>query len=326
MSDKTILVTGGAGYIGAHTCMRLAEAGFTPVAFDNLSNGHADFAQWGPLEQGDVRDAERVEAIFAAHRPAAVIHFAALIEVGESVKRPMDFYDVNVSGALNVANAARRAGAGAFIFSSTCATYGDPVEMPMTEGHPQRPLNPYGHSKLMVERALTEMARAGELSSVILRYFNASGADPEGRIGEHHDPETHAIPLALDAALGLRGFAIFGSDYPTRDGTAERDYIHVIDLADAHVLALKHLLGGGKSDAFNVGTGRGTTVRELLDAIERVTGRTVPARAAERREGDATALVADNRRIREMLGWAPRFGLDEIVGSAWDWHRKLHSS
>ena len=178
----------------------------------------------------------------------------------------------------------------------------------------------------MVERALTEMARAGELSSVILRYFNASGADPEGRIGEHHDPETHAIPLALDAALGLRGFAIFGSDYPTRDGTAERDYIHVIDLADAHVLALKHLLGGGKSDAFNVGTGRGTTVRELLDAIERVTGRTVPARAAERREGDATALVADNRRIREMLGWAPRFGLDEIVGSAWDWHRKLHSS
>ena len=321
---QTVLVSGGAGYVGSHTCLRLAGAGLQPVVYDNLSNGHAEFVQWGPLEIGDIADPGRLDEVFAKYQPVAVLHFAALIEVGESVKFPGRFYENNVAGALTLIEATRRAGVKAFVFSSTCATYGDPLKLPMDETHPQAPLNPYGHSKLMVEQILRDLDRYSDFRSVILRYFNAAGADPEGRIGEWHDPETHAIPLAIQAAMGSnRGFKIFGDDYETRDGTAVRDYIHVLDLADAHVLALKRLLAGAGSDIFNLGTGTGTTVRELLDAVRSVAGGSFDAETAPRRAGDAPVLVADNGKAREVLGWSPRFGLAEIVASAWRWHQKL---
>ena len=318
----TVLVSGGAGYIGSHTCLRLSEAGFRPVVFDNLSNGHADFARWGPLEVGDIRDATRLDEVFAVHRPAAVIHFAALIEVGESVVYPDRFYENNVSGALNLIGSARRGGVNALVFSSTCATYGDPVQVPMDETHPQAPLNPYGRSKLMVEQILQDLDRYSGFRSVILRYFNAAGCDPEGRIGERHEPETHAIPLAIRAAMGSnQGFKIFGNDYPTADGTAVRDYVHVLDLADAHVLALNHLLSGGQSEVFNLGTGTGTSVHELVAAIQALAGGGFDAQSAPRRIGDAPALVADNRKAREILGWTPRYSLTDIIETAWRWHQ-----
>lgn len=319
--SEAILVAGGAGYVGSHVCLALHEAGFTPVVYDNLSNGHAAFVQWGPLEQGDIRDAARLDAVIAAHRPVAVLHFAALIEVGESVKEPGRFYENNVAGAITLIEAARRGGVGCMVFSSTCATYGDPVRVPMDETHPQAPLNPYGRSKLMVEQALADYSTYAGFRSVCLRYFNAAGADEQGRIGERHAPETHAIPLALLAALGRRaGFKLFGDDYDTRDGSAVRDYIHVMDLADAHVLALRYLLQGGQTTVLNLGTGAGTTVKELIAAIRRTTNRPFPLETAGRRAGDAPCLVADNRRAREVLGWRPSRTLDDIVRSAWRWH------
>lgn len=319
---STVLVSGGAGYVGAHVCLRLAQAGFTPIVYDNLSNGHAEFVQWGPLEEGDIRDARRLDEVFAKHKPVAVLHFAALIEVGESVKFPGRFYENNVAGSLGLIEAARRAGVEALVFSSTCATYGDPKFLPMDEAHPQAPLNPYGRSKLMVEQILRDMDQYAGFRSVILRYFNAAGADPEGRIGEWHEPETHAIPLAIRAAIGSnQGFKIFGSDYDTRDGTAVRDYVHVLDLADAHVLALKHLLNGGTSEVFNLGTGTGTTVRELLRAIQEVSGGVFDAAEAPRRPGDAPVLVANSAKAREVLGWSPRYDLAAVVETAWRWHQ-----
>jgi len=319
---ETILVTGGAGYVGSHACLALSQAGFRPVVYDNLSNGHAAFVQWGPLEQGDIRDGARLDEVFAAHKPVAVMHFAALIEVGESVKDPQRFYEINVGGAMSVIAAARRAGVDKFVFSSTCATFGAPVKVPMEETHPQAPLNPYGESKLMVERILLDLDRYSGFRSAIMRYFNAAGADPEGRIGERHDPETHAIPLAIRAALGLGGgFKLFGTDYDTRDGTAVRDYIHVLDLADAHVRALQRLIDGGSTEAFNLGTGQGTTVRELIDAISRACGGFEVAEAP-RRGGDAPMLVGDATKAGELLGWAPSRTLDDIVSSAAAWHRK----
>lgn len=319
---QTVLVAGGAGYVGSHTCLKLAEAGFRPVVFDNLSNGHAAFAQWGPLEVGDIRDPRRLDEVFAAHKPVAVLHFAALIEVGESVKNPGGFYENNVAGALSLIEAARRAGVNALVFSSTCATYGNPVRAPMDESHPQAPLNPYGQSKLMVEQMLRDLDRYAGFRSVCLRYFNAAGADPEGRIGERHTPETHAIPLAIRAAMDSNhSFKIFGQDYETPDGTAVRDYIHVLDLAEAHVLALRRLLAGGESEVFNLGTGTGTSVKELLETIHWASGSNFEAQLAPRREGDAPILVADNSRAREVLGWAPRHDLKSIVKSAWNWHQ-----
>ena len=319
--SETILVTGGAGYVGSHACLALAQAGFSPVVFDNLSNGHRAFVRWGPFIQGDIRDRDALDAAFATHRPVAVMHFAALIEVGESVREPAAFYETNVGGALNLIASARAAGVERMVFSSTCATYGDPVRLPMDETHPQAPLNPYGRSKLMVEQVLADLDRYAGFRSAVLRYFNAAGADPEGRIGERHDPETHAIPLALFAALGRRdGFRIFGDDYDTRDGTALRDYVHVLDLADAHVRALRHLLAGGESLRLNLGTGTGVTVRELVEAIRRVTGRPFPVEVAARRPGDAAALLADNRAAADRLAWRPTRDLDAILDSAWRWH------
>lgn len=323
MSNKTILVAGGAGYIGSHTCMTLRERGYEPVVFDNLCNGHEHFVKWGPLEKGDIRDRARLDEVFRKYQPAAVLHFAAFIEVGESVKNPDGFYNNNVVGSLNLLSAALAAGVKGFVFSSTCATYGLPEYVPMDEKHVQVPINPYGRTKLLVEQALSDYDEYAGLSHVILRYFNAAGADPQGRIGEKHDPETHAIPLAIDAALGRRdGFSVFGTDYETRDGTCVRDYIHVLDLADAHVRAVDYLLAGGASTKINLGTGRGTTVKELLETISRISGRDFPVSYTDRRPGDSVSLVANNEKARDVLGWVPQHDLDTIVETAWKWHSK----
>jgi len=322
---QTVLVAGGAGYVGSHCCLALAAAGFRPVVFDDLSNGHRELVQWGPLEVGDIRDAARLDAVFAAHAPVAVLHFAARIEVGESVKNPGAFFDNNVGGTITLIEAARRAGVEGLVFSSTCATFGDPIALPIAEDHPQAPLNPYGRSKLMAEQALADYGRYVGFRSTVLRYFNAAGADPEGRIGEWHEPETHAIPLAIQVALGQRShFTIFGDDYDTRDGTALRDYVHVLDLADAHVAALKRLLAGGTSEAYNLGTGTGTTVRELVAGVTRVSGGPVQTEIAARRPGDAPMLVGDNAKARAELGWKPVRDLDDILTSAWRWHGSLN--
>lgn len=321
MMRRVVLVAGGAGYVGSHACLALSQAGFAPVTYDNLNNGHANFVKWGMLEQGDIRDAARLDEVISLHKPIAILHFAALIEVGESVKDPGRFYENNVAGAITLIEAARRGGIECMVFSSTCATYGDPVQLPMDEAHPQAPLNPYGRSKLMVEQALADYSTYAGFRSVCLRYFNAAGADEEGRIGERHEPETHAIPLALQTALGqMSGFKLFGDDYDTRDGTAVRDYIHVMDLADAHVRALNYLLEGGETTAFNLGTGTGTTVKELIEVIRRTTNKPFEVEIAPKRPGDAPCLVADNSRAREILGWRPTRTLDDIVQSAWRWH------
>jgi UDP-glucose 4-epimerase len=321
MAGKTILVAGGAGYVGAHTCMALAEAGFTPVVVDNLSNGHKVFAQWGPLEVADINDDASLDQIFARYRPEAVLHFAALIEVGISMQDPGAFYRNNVAGAITLIRAAQRFGVAGLVFSSTCAIYGVPQYVPLNESHPISPLNPYGRSKAMVEQVLQDLSDLEGFRSIRLRYFNAAGADPQGRIGEAHDPETHAVPLAIEAALGQRsGFSIFGTDYDTRDGTAVRDYVHVLDLADAHVRAISYLLEGGASQSINLGTGTGTTVRELLDMVKTVSGREFPVGLGPRRPGDSPVLVADNRLAQALLGWQPQRDLRTIVEDAWRWH------
>jgi UDP-glucose 4-epimerase len=320
----TILVTGGAGYVGSHCCLALKRAGHDVVAFDNLYNGHERFVKWGPFERGDIRDRARLAEVFARHKPDAVIHCAALIEVGESVKAPERFYDNNVAGALTLLDVMREAGCGVFVFSSTCAIYGAPIYMPMDEAHPQQPVSPYGWSKLMTERASRDIAEAHGMKYAHLRYFNAAGAAPDEGIGERHEPESHALPLALFTLLGRReGFKIFGTDWDTRDGSCLRDYVHTLDLADAHVRAIERLLGGGSSIAANLGTGDGVTVLELLAAIERVTGKRVPATPAPRRDGDAPALVADTAGVRRELGWSPTRGIDQIIADAWKWHAEV---
>lgn len=325
MAGKKVLVVGGAGYIGAHNCLLLAERGYEPVVFDNLSNGHEEFVKWGVLEKGDIRDRARLDEVFRKHRPDAVLHFAGLIEVGESVKNPVAFYEINVIGALTLLSAAIDADVKAFVFSSTCATYGLPDKVPMDEAHSQIPINPYGRTKLVIEQAIKDFSTYSGLPAVVLRYFNAAGADFEARIGEWHTPETHAIPLAIDAALGRRsGFKVFGSDYDTRDRTCVRDYIHVLDLADAHIRALEYLLAGGETVELNLGTGTGTTVKELLASITEISGRPFPVEYSGRREGDSPALVADNRRAKEVLGWEPKYTLTDIIRSAWAWHTKVN--
>lgn len=317
----TILVTGGAGYVGSHCCLALKRAGHEVVVYDNLANGHERFVKWGPFERGDIRDRARLTEVFTKYEPEAVLHCAALIEVGESVQHPDRFYDNNVTGALVLLDVMREAGVKPFVFSSTCATYGEPRRMPMDETHPQAPVSPYGWTKLMIEQASRDIAAAHGLTFAHLRYFNAAGAAPDEGIGERHEPETHAIPLALQTLLGKRkSFKIFGQDYETRDGSCLRDYVHVLDLADAHVRAIERLIGGGASLAANLGTGDGVTVLELLAAIERVTGQRVPTEAAARREGDAAALVADNSHARRELGWTPARGIDAIIADAWKWH------
>lgn len=323
---KSILVVGGAGYIGSHTCLDLYNKGFRPVVYDNLSNGHREFVKWGPFEEGDIRDADRVTSVLARYSPEVIVHFAASIEVGESTRDPIGFYENNVAGTISLLGAAQRAGIDKLVFSSTCATYGEPELVPISEEHPQLPVNPYGRSKLMVEEILKDAGRYRGMKSVVLRYFNAAGADVEGRIGEWHEPETHAIPIALEAAFGLRDkFSINGEDYDTPDGTCVRDFVHVMDLADAHSRAVRHLIGGGASLALNLGTGQGITVRQLVETVARLSGREIPVEVRARRIGDAATLVADNFMAKDVLGWSPKYSLDDIVGSALKWHRGRHS-
>jgi UDP-glucose-4-epimerase GalE len=324
MSQK-ILVTGGAGYIGSHACKELALAGYMPVAYDNLSIGNRWAVRWGPLEVGDILDPNRLHEVCRKHAPEAVLHFAAFALVGESVQEPALYYRNNVVGALNLLDAARLSGARAFVFSSTCATYGVPEEIPIREDAPQRPVNPYGASKLMIERVLADYEAAYGLRHAALRYFNAAGADPDGEIGESRAVETHLVPLMLDAALGQRPpLRILGDDYPTPDGTAIRDYIHVTDLAAAHVAALRHLLAGKPSLTLNLGTGRGHSVREAIAVAERVTGRPVPRTVAARRPGDPPVLFADPGRSVELLDltFPHSATLDRIVATAWAWHTR----
>lgn len=320
---KNILVTGGAGYIGSHACKALAAAGYRPVTFDNLVYGHEWAVRWGPLEIGDTTDQGRVIEVIEQYRPVAVMHFAAFAYVGESVVDPGKYYGNNVTGTLGLLRAMQHCGVDKIVFSSTCATYGMPETELLAEDHPQRPINPYGHSKLMVEQILRDYDTAHGLKSMSLRYFNAAGADLDGEIGEDHDPETHLIPLVLDAALGSRpDITIFGTDYDTPDGTCIRDYIHVADLAEAHVLALQALDDRYDSDVLNLGTGAGYSVREVIDTASDVTGKTIPVRTGSRRAGDPAHLVASTGRANDTLGWMPRHSdLRTIVETAWDWHR-----
>jgi len=316
-----ILVVGGAGYIGSHTCLNLSEKGHTPIVYDNLLNGHKEFVKWGPFEQGDVRDRARLDQVILKYKPEAIVHFAGLIEVAQSINDPVAFFENNVSGSLTLFAAALNAGIDKLVFSSTCATYGIPRGGPIKEDHPQVPINPYGRSKLMVEQILSELCTRKSFRSVILRYFNAAGADPQGRIGEWHTPETHIIPLAIEAAKGIRShFTIFGSDYPTTDGTCIRDYVHVCDLAEAHSRGIDHLISGGRSTALNLGTGSGTSVKEIVQAIELISRKPMPVVFSARREGDPPQLVADNTLAKALLGWEPRNNLESIVISAWKWH------
>jgi UDP-arabinose 4-epimerase len=322
MSNRVVLVTGGAGYIGSHACKALAAAGFAPVVLDNLSRGHRDFVKWGPLEDADIGDAPALDRVMARHRPVAILHFAALTYVGESVGDPAMYYRNNVAGSLSLLEAARRHDVRHLVFSSTCATYGLPERMPIVEDTPQAPIHPYGASKLMIERMLGDFAAAYGLRWTALRYFNACGADPDGEVGERHDPETHLIPLTLMAAAGrLPQIRLLGNDYPTKDGTCVRDYIHVADLADAHVRALRYLLDGGAPRAFNLGTGTGHTVLDVIRTAERVTGRPIPVELAPQRSGDAAELVADPSLAASVLGFRPAFGLDESIRTAWKWYQ-----
>ena len=320
--SKTILVTGGAGYIGSHACKALAKAGYEPVSYDSLVRGHREAVRWGPLVEGDLADRELLAATMKRHAVAAVMHFAAFAYVEESVKRPELYFRNNVINSLGLFETMLAAKVKHIVFSSTCATYGVPAEI--RETTPQHPVNPYGEGKLMVERALSWLGPAHGLTHTCLRYFNAAGADPDGETGEDHDPETHLIPLILDAALKRRSrIDIYGTDYPTPDGTAVRDYIHVQDLAEAHVKALQYLEGGGDSVALNLGTGRGCSVRETIAATERVTGLAIPKQESPRRAGDPPMLVADPSLAGKMLGWQARMsGMDNIIATAWAWHTR----
>src|SRR5215213_296064 len=317
-----VLVTGGAGFIGSHTCKALACAGWEPVVLDDLSMGHRGAVRWGPFIHGNVGNRGLLRQVMAEHHIEGVIHFAAHAYVGESVSEPRKYFHNNVANTLALLDAMMDVGVERIVFSSTCATYGLPESLPIGEDHPQRPVNPYGESKLFVERILQAYGHAYGLRWINLRYFNAAGADPEGELGEDHDPETHLIPLVIHAAFGQRPWIdVFGTDYKTSDGTAIRDFIHVTDLADAHVRALRHLRNGGESLALNLGTGTGYSVREVIATVERVGRCSVPVREAPPRPGDPPVLVADARRAQSVLAWQPRYAdLDVIVGTAWDWH------
>jgi UDP-arabinose 4-epimerase len=319
-----ILITGGAGYVGSHCAKALAAAKHEGIIFDNFLYGHREFVRWGPLIKGDVRDGAALDAAFSAYRFDAVMHFAALAYVGESVIAPGRYYDVNVHGTRTLLDAMVRAGVSSIVFSSSCAIYGASDNVPISEYTAPNPINPYGFSKLVCERMMGDFGRAHGMKSARLRYFNAAGADPAAEIGEDHDPEAHLIPLVLDAASGRRpDVTVFGTDYPTPDGTAVRDYVHVEDLARAHVLALQHLLDNGDTIAVNLGTGRGVSVRQVVDTARRITGRKIVARDASRRPGDPPVLVADPRRASEVLGWTPQYSdLAAIIADAWRWHNK----
>jgi UDP-glucose-4-epimerase GalE len=319
---RTVLVTGGAGYIGSHAAKALSRAGHRVVVYDNLVAGHRAAAQFGELVEGDITDVAAVSRTIRDFEIDAVMHFAAFLDVGESVREPIRYYRNNVGGALSVLEAMAAQAVKIFVFSSTCATYGEPIETPIAETHPQNPINAYGETKLAVERALPHFALAYGIQSIALRYFNAAGADPDGEIGEDHSPEIHIIPRAIAAATGGPGLQVFGDDYPTPDGTCLRDYIHVSDLADAHVRALETIGETGKSGAYNLGTGRPQSVKDVIAAVEKATGAPVPWTLGPRRPGDPAVLYAAPHKANVELHWKPRFAdLDTIVTTAWNWHR-----
>jgi UDP-glucose 4-epimerase len=319
-----VLVTGGAGYIGSHTCKQLKKNGYTPVTYDNLGRGHEEFVKWGPLVVGDILDTKKVIETLKEYNIQAVLHFAAFAYVGESVEKPEIYYRNNVQGSLSLFEGMLKANVKKLVFSSTCATYGIPDKVPLTEELPQNPINPYGQSKLMIEKILKDYSMAYDFKSVCLRYFNAAGADLECEIGEKHEPETHLIPLAIEAALKNKPMKIFGTDYPTPDGTCLRDYIHVTDLAEAHVLALKYLDSSDqKFNYFNLGNEKSYSVREIIEAVETVSGKKVPAAVFDRRPGDPAELVSDSTKAKKLLNWKPGISnIHDIIRSAYNWNKK----
>jgi UDP-glucose-4-epimerase GalE len=318
----SILVTGGAGYVGSHVCKTLAGAGYQPVVYDNLSRGHREFVKWGPFELGDIRDGERLDQVIDTYRPLAAVHLAAYAYVGESVADPLAYYDNNVCGSLTLLKALVRGDVRRIVFSSSCAVYGSPAETPISEETNTKPINPYGHTKLTVERMIASAASAGQLDFAILRYFNAAGADPEGAIGERHDPEPHLIPSVILRTLAGKAISVYGNDYATADGTCVRDYVSVMDLADAHVRAMKHLLNGKGNLTLNLGTGRGFSVLEIVDRVAELIGRRPSVEFLPRRHGDPAKLVALADLARARLDWHPRSSdLKTILSSAIAWHR-----
>lgn len=319
-----VLVAGGAGYIGSHVNKELNKKGYETLVYDSLVYGHEYAVQHGKFVKGDLADVQTLRKTFADNKIDAVMHFAAFTYVGESVTDPEKYYINNVVNTVNLLKVMREFGCDKFIFSSTCATYGNPVEIPLTESHPQAPVNPYGNTKYMVEQIVKDYYSAYGLKYVIFRYFNAAGADVSGQIGEDHNPETHLIPLVLETAAGRReSISVFGTDYPTDDGTCIRDYIHVTDLATAHILGLEYLMGGGESTAFNLGNGNGYSVKEIIECAERVTGKRIKCVYADRRAGDPAVLIGSSERAKNILGWNPLFaGIDKIIATAWNWHNR----
>jgi UDP-glucose 4-epimerase len=322
-----VLITGGCGYVGSHVNKLLSEKGYQTVVVDNLVHGHKEFAKWGKFVEMDLCDRAGLDKLFAEQKFDAVLHFAGYIAVGESVKDPASYYRNNVIASLNLLEAMRLGKVGAIIFSSTAAVYGEPVQIPLTEDHPLNPINPYGRNKLFIEQALADFSEAYGLRWTALRYFNAAGACPDSGIGEWHQPETHLIPLVLDAALGLRpSVLVYGFDYDTPDGTCIRDYIHVDDLAQAHLLALEYLDRGGDSDCFNLGNGKGFSVSEVIETAREVTGREIKVEMVGRREGDPPRLIASSEKAKRVLKWGPKYqDLKNIIETAWDWHRDMNA-
>jgi UDP-arabinose 4-epimerase len=327
MKNKNILVTGGAGYIGSHTCKLLHENGYNPIVFDNLSRGNKWSVKWGPFIEGDINDTPTLIKTLQEYQPFAVIHFAAFAYIGESVEEPGKYYHNNVNGSFSLLNAIADSQVKNIIFSSSCSTYGLPESLPIEEDQLQNPISPYGHSKLIIEKSLKYFYNAKKINSVSLRYFNAAGADSSGMIGEYHVPETHIIPLLFDVAVGKKeSFSIFGTDYPTEDGTCIRDYIHVEDLANAHVLALKYIEKQGYYHYFNVGTGNGYSVQEMIKKVEEITKKKIRTSISKRRSGDAPVLIAKAERIRK-IGWTPkRSNISNIVSDAWKWYKHVATS
>jgi UDP-glucose 4-epimerase len=324
MSKPVILVVGGAGYIGSHMVLDLLRADYPVVTLDNLSRGHRELLPGGEFVQGDMGNPADLEQVFSRYPVKAVMHFAAHSQVGESVQQPLMYYRNNVANTITLLEAMQQAGVRHFIFSSTAAVYGEPVQVPITESHPQQPTNPYGATKLAVERLLADYSQASGLTWSVLRYFNAAGADATGSIGERHQPETHLIPLVLQVATGERAsIRIFGTDYPTTDGTCLRDYIHVSDLTRAHLLALEALLGGAPNSTYNLGNSTGYSVRQIIDTARAVTGHAIPEETTARRAGDPAVLIADSERIRRELGWKPAYeSIEAIIRTAWVWHQR----
>lgn len=320
---ENILVIGGAGYIGSYMCKYLAKNGYDPIVLDNLVCGHRQSVRWGPLIEGSIADSKLLNQIFLEYQIMAVMHFAAFCYVGESVTVPAKYYRNNVANTINLLEVMVERNVSNFIFSSSCAIYGEPVEFPITEQHPQNPINPYGRSKLMVEQILDDFRIAYGLEYISLRYFNAAGADPDGELGEDHRPEIHLIPLVIQTALGQReAINIFGEDYPTRDGTCIRDYIHIDDLAQAHLLALERLLNGLPGGSYNLGNGDGHSVKEVIEVARNITGKPIPLKIIERRPGDPAVLISSSQKAIKELGWKPQFpDLHKIIETAWKWHK-----